>query len=135
MERLRGGAALTDLDAVRAVTGGAAPERVLINALNVWFASVVGCETFHADVHAGERRRLSLCVCLPLAVFVSGCLSRALSRSLALCLCLFLPAPGSFSASLSASLSLSLAYAIPPGRHGTHHLHPHLPDLPAHPPL
>jgi aarF domain-containing kinase len=27
---------------------------VLINALNTWFGSVVGCETFHADVHAGN---------------------------------------------------------------------------------
>jgi predicted unusual protein kinase regulating ubiquinone biosynthesis (AarF/ABC1/UbiB family) len=30
------------------------PELVLINALNTWFGSVVGCETFHADVHAGN---------------------------------------------------------------------------------
>ena len=54
MERLRG-APLTDLAAVRAVAGGGvAPEAVLINALNTWFGSVVGCESFHADVHAGE---------------------------------------------------------------------------------
>lgn len=53
MERLRG-APLTDLDAIRTVTRGADPEAVLINALNVWFGSVVGAETFHADVHAGN---------------------------------------------------------------------------------
>jgi aarF domain-containing kinase len=52
MERLRG-APLTDLAAVRRVTR-ADPEAVLINALNVWFGSVVGAETFHADVHAGN---------------------------------------------------------------------------------
>lgn len=51
MERLKG-VALTDLDAIRATTP-AQPELVLINALNVWFGSVVGCPTFHADVHAG----------------------------------------------------------------------------------
>jgi aarF domain-containing kinase len=27
---------------------------VLITALNVWGASVLGAETFHADVHAGN---------------------------------------------------------------------------------
>lgn len=52
MERLKG-ASLTDLDAVRKVTS-ADPEGVLINALNVWLGSVVGAETFHADVHAGN---------------------------------------------------------------------------------
>ena len=31
---------------------------VLINALNTWFASVLGADTFHADVHAG------VCVCV-----------------------------------------------------------------------
>jgi hypothetical protein len=55
MERLRG-VALTDLDAIRSITG-AQPELVLINALNVWFGSVVGCPTFHADVHAGGLGR------------------------------------------------------------------------------
>lgn len=52
MERLRG-APLTDLDAVRSITA-ADPEGVLIAALNVWAASVVGAESFHADVHAGN---------------------------------------------------------------------------------
>jgi aarF domain-containing kinase len=52
MDRLRG-VPLTDLDAVRSITT-VEPELVLINALNTWFGSVVGCETFHADVHAGN---------------------------------------------------------------------------------
>ncbi|KAL4855170.1 putative aarF domain-containing protein kinase [Chlorella vulgaris] len=52
MDRLRG-VPLTDLAAVRSVTS-VDPEAVLINALNTWFGSVVGCETFHADVHAGN---------------------------------------------------------------------------------
>lgn len=51
-ERLNG-ASLSDLDAIRRVTN-VEPELVLVNALNVWFGSVVGCETFHADVHAGN---------------------------------------------------------------------------------
>jgi hypothetical protein len=51
MERLRG-VPLTDLAAIRRVTS-ADPEGVLINALNVWFGSVLACETFHADMHAG----------------------------------------------------------------------------------
>ena len=46
MERLRG-VPLTDLDAVRRATS-ADPESVLISALNVWGASVLGAETFHA---------------------------------------------------------------------------------------
>jgi aarF domain-containing kinase len=53
MSRLRG-APLTDLAAVRRAAPGQNPELVLINALNVWFASVVGAESFHADVHAGN---------------------------------------------------------------------------------
>ena len=57
MERLEG-VALTDYDAIRSVTRRD-PELVLISALNTWFASVLGCETFHADVHAGG---LALCV-------------------------------------------------------------------------
>lgn len=52
MDRLRG-VPLTDLDAVRSITS-VEPELVLINGLNTWFGSVVGCETFHADVHAGN---------------------------------------------------------------------------------
>lgn len=44
---------LTDLEAVRRATSSA-PETVLINALNTWAGSVALCETFHADVHAGN---------------------------------------------------------------------------------
>ncbi|GLC36376.1 hypothetical protein PLESTF_000329900 [Pleodorina starrii] len=59
MERLVG-APLTDLAAVRSVTGGSRdPELVLINALNTWFASVMAADTFHADVHAGNLLVLS----------------------------------------------------------------------------
>lgn len=53
MERFYG-VALTDLDAIQGITRGVDPEQVLINALNVWLGSVVGAETFHADVHAGN---------------------------------------------------------------------------------
>ncbi|GBF91070.1 hypothetical protein Rsub_03926 [Raphidocelis subcapitata] len=54
LERLRG-VPLTDLAAVsRAVTSSVPAETVLINALNVWGASVLGAETFHADLHAGN---------------------------------------------------------------------------------
>lgn len=52
MERLRG-VPLTDLESIRRVTTRD-PEAVLISALNVWGASVLGAETFHADVHAGN---------------------------------------------------------------------------------
>jgi aarF domain-containing kinase len=51
MERLSG-VPLTDLASIRAVTSKD-PEGVLISALNTWFASVLGADTFHADVHAG----------------------------------------------------------------------------------
>lgn len=52
MERLQG-VALTDLAAIRSISS-ADPEETLITALNTWFGSVLGCETFHADVHAGQ---------------------------------------------------------------------------------
>jgi len=52
MERLHG-VPLTDLAAIRSITS-ADPEQTLITALNTWFGSVLGCETFHADVHAGH---------------------------------------------------------------------------------
>lgn len=52
MERLYG-APLTDLEAISRVTS-ADPEAVLISALNTWFGSLIGCSTFHADVHAGN---------------------------------------------------------------------------------
>ena len=51
MERLHG-VPLTDLAAIRSITS-ADPEQALITALNTWFGSVLGCKTFHADVHAG----------------------------------------------------------------------------------
>jgi aarF domain-containing kinase len=52
MERLNG-VSLTDYNAIRSITTRD-PEMVLVGALNTWFSSVIGCETFHADVHAGE---------------------------------------------------------------------------------
>ena len=52
MERLRG-VPLTDLDAIKS-QGVRNPENTLIAALNTWFASVLACSTFHADVHAGN---------------------------------------------------------------------------------
>lgn len=52
MERLHG-VPLTDLAAITSITS-ADPEQTLITALNTWFGSVLGCETFHADVHAGQ---------------------------------------------------------------------------------
>eukprot|EP01025_Chloroclados_australasicus_P003138 TRINITY_DN10725_c0_g1_i5.p3 TRINITY_DN10725_c0_g1~~TRINITY_DN10725_c0_g1_i5.p3 ORF type:complete len:200 (-),score=32.39 TRINITY_DN10725_c0_g1_i5:13-555(-) len=52
MEKITG-VPLTDLDAIRSVTA-ADPESTLINALNTWLGSVLYCDTFHADVHAGN---------------------------------------------------------------------------------
>ncbi|BBN01383.1 hypothetical protein MPTK1_2g07000 [Marchantia polymorpha subsp. ruderalis] len=51
MERFFG-APLSDLDSIRSIVPN--PEATLINALNVWFGSLIACETFHADVHAGN---------------------------------------------------------------------------------
>ena len=51
MERLYG-IPFTDLDSVRHVTDQ--PELTLITAMNTWFASLLFCESFHADVHAGN---------------------------------------------------------------------------------
>lgn len=62
MERLYG-SPLTDLDAIRAVTS-ADPETTLINALNTWIASVLYCDTFHADVHAGNLLVMQVCCLL-----------------------------------------------------------------------
>lgn len=56
MEQLSG-VPLTDLDSIRSITSKD-PETVLIAALNTWFASVLGADTFHADVHAGNRRNM-----------------------------------------------------------------------------
>ena len=44
---------LVDLDAIRAYSVES-PEATLITALNTWTASVIGCSSFHADVHAGN---------------------------------------------------------------------------------
>lgn len=51
MERLYG-VPLTDLDSINSLVPN--PETSLITALNVWFGSLLSCETFHADVHAGN---------------------------------------------------------------------------------
>ncbi|MCL7043196.1 hypothetical protein MKW94_012613 [Papaver nudicaule] len=51
MERLYG-VPLTDLNSIRSLV--TSPETSLITALNVWFGSLLACETFHADVHAGN---------------------------------------------------------------------------------
>lgn len=51
MERLYG-VPLTDLESIRSIVRN--PETTLITALNVWFGSLLACETFHADLHAGN---------------------------------------------------------------------------------
>lgn len=51
MERLYG-VPLTDLDSINSLVPD--PEMSLVTALNVWFGSLIACETFHADVHAGN---------------------------------------------------------------------------------
>ncbi|KAJ1431710.1 UbiB domain [Sesbania bispinosa] len=51
MERLYG-VPLTDLDSISSLVSN--PETSLITALNVWFGSLLACESFHADVHAGN---------------------------------------------------------------------------------
>ncbi|KAK4798940.1 hypothetical protein SAY86_024305 [Trapa natans] len=51
MERLYG-VPLTDLDSISSLVPS--PETSLITALNVWFGSLLACDTFHADVHAGN---------------------------------------------------------------------------------
>ncbi|CAN1297515.1 Uncharacterized aarF domain-containing protein kinase At5g05200, chloroplastic [Linum perenne] len=51
MERLYG-VPLTDLDSISSLVSD--PEASLITALNVWFGSLLACESFHADVHAGN---------------------------------------------------------------------------------
>eukprot|EP01024_Parvocaulis_polyphysoides_P031857 TRINITY_DN28699_c0_g3_i1.p1 TRINITY_DN28699_c0_g3~~TRINITY_DN28699_c0_g3_i1.p1 ORF type:complete len:499 (-),score=67.72 TRINITY_DN28699_c0_g3_i1:91-1587(-) len=52
MDRLDG-VPLTDLDSIRRTTNKD-PEAILISALNTWFGSLLACDTFHADVHAGN---------------------------------------------------------------------------------
>ena len=55
MERLRG-VPLTDLERIRtaALARGTTPEALLIGTLNAWAGSVLACESFHADLHAGN---------------------------------------------------------------------------------
>lgn len=50
------GVPLTDLETIRKYCSD--PERVLINAMITWFASLTQCEFFHADVHAGNLMAL-----------------------------------------------------------------------------
>ncbi len=58
MDRLDG-IPLTDGAAIRKFTGGRDPQQILINALNVWFGSILQAPSFHADVHQGGQRCLS----------------------------------------------------------------------------
>jgi aarF domain-containing kinase len=51
MERFYG-VPLTDLESIRANTSD--PAQTLVAALNTWFASLMLCDFFHADVHAGN---------------------------------------------------------------------------------
>ncbi|MCE9597290.1 MAG: AarF/ABC1/UbiB kinase family protein [Spirochaetia bacterium] len=51
MERLYG-VPLTDLESIREVSSN--PEETLIRALNVWMSSLMFCDFFHADLHAGN---------------------------------------------------------------------------------
>ncbi|CAN0014770.1 unnamed protein product, partial [Ectocarpus sp. 4 AP-2014] len=51
MERLYG-VPLTDLEGIQKVSKN--PEATLISALNTWTLSVMNCDFFHADVHAGN---------------------------------------------------------------------------------
>uniref|UniRef100_A0A7N1A0C7 ABC1 atypical kinase-like domain-containing protein n=2 Tax=Kalanchoe fedtschenkoi TaxID=63787 RepID=A0A7N1A0C7_KALFE len=55
MERLYG-VPITDLNSISSFVSD--PETSLITALNVWFGSLLACETFHADVHAGNLWQL-----------------------------------------------------------------------------
>lgn len=51
MQRLYG-LPLTDLDVVKQYAKD--PAQVLISAMNTWFASLMMCKSFHADLHAGN---------------------------------------------------------------------------------
>ncbi|MDF3030386.1 MAG: hypothetical protein K0R03_944 [Moraxellaceae bacterium] len=51
MERFYG-VPLTDLDTIRRYTRD--PAGTLITAMNTWFSSLMFCESFHADLHAGN---------------------------------------------------------------------------------
>lgn len=51
MERFYG-VPFTDLDSIQHIVDD--PEAILITAMNTWFASLMFCDSFHADVHAGN---------------------------------------------------------------------------------
>ena len=51
MQRLYG-VPLTDFDVVKKVSKD--PSQVLVTAMNTWFGSLMMCESFHADLHAGN---------------------------------------------------------------------------------
>ena len=51
MQRLYG-VPLTDFEVVKKVSKD--PSQVLITAMNTWFGSLMMCESFHADLHAGN---------------------------------------------------------------------------------
>ncbi len=51
MQRLYG-VPLTDFDVVKQVSND--PSQVLITAMNTWFGSLMMCNSFHADLHAGN---------------------------------------------------------------------------------
>ncbi len=51
MQRLYG-VPLTDFEVVKKVCDD--PSQVLITAMNTWFGSLMMCESFHADLHAGN---------------------------------------------------------------------------------
>ncbi|MDP2227890.1 MAG: AarF/UbiB family protein, partial [Moraxellaceae bacterium] len=46
------GVPLTDLETIRKYSSD--PAGTLITAMNTWFASLMFCESFHADLHAGN---------------------------------------------------------------------------------
>ena len=51
MEYLKG-VPLVDLEGIKQYSNN--PEQTLVTALQTWAASVVGSDTFHADVHGGN---------------------------------------------------------------------------------
>ncbi len=46
------GASLSDVDAVKKITNN--PQLLLNDTLNTWFASLMQCQIYHADLHAGN---------------------------------------------------------------------------------
>jgi predicted unusual protein kinase regulating ubiquinone biosynthesis (AarF/ABC1/UbiB family) len=56
MQRLYG-VPMTDIDVMRQHT--ADPAQVLITTMNTWFASLMMCKSFHADLHAGNLMLLT----------------------------------------------------------------------------